>query len=87
VWREPAIPADKVLVPGVLDTTCNYIEHPELVAQRLEKFVEIVGAERVIAGTDCGFGTWSGFGAVDPDICWAKLAALSEGARRATERA
>jgi 5-methyltetrahydropteroyltriglutamate--homocysteine methyltransferase len=87
VWREAAIPSDKVLAPGVLDTTCNYIEHPELVAQRLERFVEIVGRERVMAGTDCGFGTWSGFGSVDPDICWAKLAALSEGARRASERA
>jgi 5-methyltetrahydropteroyltriglutamate--homocysteine methyltransferase len=87
VWREASIPEDKVLVPGVLDTTCNYIEHPELVAQRLERFVEIVGPERVMAGTDCGFGTWSGFGSVDPDICWAKLASLAEGARRASERA
>ena len=85
-WREASIPADKVLAPGVIDSTCNYIEHPDLVAQRLERFAEIVGPERVMAGTDCGFGTWSGFGSVDPDICWAKLAALSEGARRAGER-
>jgi 5-methyltetrahydropteroyltriglutamate--homocysteine methyltransferase len=85
-WREADIPADKILAPGVIDSTCNYIEHPDLVAQRLERYAEIVGADRVMAGTDCGFGTWSGFGSVDPDICWAKLAALSEGARRASER-
>jgi 5-methyltetrahydropteroyltriglutamate--homocysteine methyltransferase len=83
-WREASIPADKVLAPGVIDSTCNYIEHPDLVAQRLQTYADIVGADRVLAGTDCGFGTWSGFGSVDPDICWAKLAALSEGARRAT---
>jgi 5-methyltetrahydropteroyltriglutamate--homocysteine methyltransferase len=86
VWREAAIPDDKTLVPGVLDTTCNYIEHPELVAQRILTYSEIVGPDRVMAGTDCGFGTWSGFGAIDPDICWAKLSSLSEGARRAGER-
>ncbi len=82
-WREASIPADKVLAPGVVDSTCNYIEHPDLVAQRLQTYADIVGADRVMAGTDCGFGTWSGFGSVDPDICWAKLTALSEGARRA----
>jgi 5-methyltetrahydropteroyltriglutamate--homocysteine methyltransferase len=87
VWRDAAIPEDKTLIPGVLDTTCNYIEHPELVAQRILKFTEIVGPDRVMGGTDCGFGTWSGFGAIDPDICWAKLGSLAEGARRATERA
>jgi 5-methyltetrahydropteroyltriglutamate--homocysteine methyltransferase len=87
VWREAAIPEDKTLVPGVLDSTCNYIEHPELVAQRILTYSEIVGPDRVMGGTDCGFGTWSGFGAVDPDICWAKLGSLAEGARRASERA
>jgi 5-methyltetrahydropteroyltriglutamate--homocysteine methyltransferase len=87
VWREAAIPDDKVLVPGVIDTTCNYIEHPMLVAQRLLTYVDIVGAERVIAGTDCGFGTWSGFGAIDPDICWAKLKAMAEGAEMASRGA
>ena len=87
VWRDAAIPDDKILAPGVIDSTCNYIEHPELVAQRLRTFAGIVGPERVIAGTDCGFGTWSGFGAIDPDICWAKLASLSEGARRAAASA
>jgi len=86
VWRGAAIPEDKTLVPGVIDSTCNYIEHPELVAQRLDTYAQIVGADRVMGGSDCGFGTWSGFGAIDPDICWAKLSSLSEGARRASER-
>ncbi len=85
VFRDRAadIPPDKVLIPGAVDTTTNFIEHPELVAQRLERFTEIVGPERVIAGSDCGFGTFAGFGAVDPEIAWAKLATLAEGARRA----
>ncbi len=78
--RRADIPADKVLVPGVIDTTTNFIEHPELVAQRIERFADIIGTDRVIAGSDCGFGTFAGFGAVDPDIAYAKLAALSEGA-------
>jgi 5-methyltetrahydropteroyltriglutamate--homocysteine methyltransferase len=86
-WREAKIPDDKVLAPGVLDSTTNYIEHPELVAQRLGAYVDIVGADRVIAGTDCGFGTWAGFGAIDPDICWAKMQSLSQGAQIASERA
>lgn len=80
------IPEDKVLIPGVIDSTTNFVEHPELVAERIGKFVDIVGAGRVIAGTDCGFSTFAGFGAVDPDIVWAKLATLAEGARRASER-
>ncbi len=82
--RKADIPDDKVLVPGVVDTTTNFVEHPELVAQRIARFVDIVGAERVIAGSDCGFGTFAGFGAVDPDIAYAKLGALSEGARLAS---
>ena len=84
VWKANAakIPDTKILVPGVLDTTANYIEHPDLVAQRLRFFTDIVGRERVMAGTDCGFGTWAGFGAIDPPICWAKLASMAEGARR-----
>jgi 5-methyltetrahydropteroyltriglutamate--homocysteine methyltransferase len=81
-WREAKIPDDKTLVPGVLDSTTNYIEHPDLVAQRIRTYTDIVGPDRVMGGTDCGFGTWSGFGSVDPDICWAKLASLAEGARR-----
>jgi 5-methyltetrahydropteroyltriglutamate--homocysteine methyltransferase len=87
VWRDASIPEDKILAPGVLDSTTNYIEHPELVAQRILAFTDIVGSERVIAGTDCGFGTWAGFGAIDPDICWVKLRSLAEGARIAAERA
>ena len=78
--RRAEIPDDKVLVPGVVDTTTNFVEHPELVAQRIDRFTSIVGRDRVIAGSDCGFGTFAGFGAVDPDIAYAKLAALSEGA-------
>ena len=85
--RKSEIPDDKILIPGVVDTTTNFVEHPELVAQRIEKFTNIVGAERVIAGSDCGFGTFAGFGAVDPDIAFAKLASLAEGAKIATERA
>lgn len=81
--RAADIPDDKVLVPGVVDTTTNFVEHPELVAQRIERFTNIVGAERVIAGSDCGFGTFAGFGSVDPDIAYAKLTALSEGAKLA----
>ena len=85
VFRDRAseIPDDKVLVPGVVDTTTNFVEHPDLVAQRIERFTDIVGSDRVIAGSDCGFGTFAGFGAVDPDIAYAKLGALSEGAKRA----
>lgn len=78
--RKSEIPDDKVLAPGVVDTTTNFVEHPQLVAQRLSRFVDIVGAERVIAGSDCGFGTFAGFGAVDPDIAYAKLKTLREGA-------
>ncbi|WP_420012865.1 cobalamin-independent methionine synthase II family protein [Tateyamaria sp.] len=78
--RRAEIPDDKVLVPGVVDTTTNFVEHPQVVAQRLERFTEIVGSDRVIAGSDCGFGTFAGFGAVDPDIAYAKLISLCEGA-------
>jgi len=88
VFRDRAndIPENKILVPGVIDSTTNFVEHPELVAQRIERFTDIVGAERVVAGTDCGFGTFAGFGAVDPDIAFAKLASLSEGAKLASSR-
>ncbi len=84
--RKAEIPDHITLVPGVVDSTTNFVEHPELVAQRIERFVGIVGAERVIAGSDCGFGTFAGFGAVDPEIAYAKLGALSEGARIAGGR-
>jgi len=82
--RKSEIPDNKVLVPGVVDTTTNFIEHPELVAQRIERFANIVGKDRVIAGSDCGFGTFAGFGAVDPQIAYAKLKSLSEGAALAS---
>ncbi len=78
--RRAEIPDDKILVPGVVDTTTNFVEHPELVAQRIRRFTEIAGADRVIAGSDCGFGTFAGFGAVDPQIAYAKLTSLAEGA-------
>ena len=81
--RKSEIPDNKILVPGVVDTTTNFIEHPELVRQRIERFINIVGEDRVVAGTDCGFGTFAGFGAVDPEIAYAKLDALSEGAKLA----
>ncbi len=85
VWRDSAAP-DWVLIPGCLDSTTNFVEHPELVAQRIETFARLVGPERVIGGTDCGFGTFAGYGAVHGDIAWAKLAALAEGARIASAR-
>ena len=84
--RKSEIPENKVLVPGVVDTTTNFVEHPELVAQRIDRFVEIVGLDRVIAGSDCGFGTFAGYGAVDPDIAYAKLKSLSEGSNIAAQR-
>ena len=82
VFRDRAgdIPDGKILVPGVVDTTTNFVEHPELVAQRIDRFTQIVGHDRVVAGSDCGFGTFAGFGSVDPDIAYAKLSALAEGA-------
>ena len=85
-WAEADIPEDKILIPGALDTTTNFVEHPELVAERIERFAAIVGRERVLAGTDCGFGTFAGFGAVHPDIAYAKLGSLAAGARLASER-
>ena len=78
--RKLDIPDDKILVPGVIDSTTNFVEHPELVAQRIRNFTNIVGRERVIAGSDCGFGTFAGFGSVAPDIAYAKLKSLSQGA-------
>ena len=86
VFRDARIPDDKILVPGVLDSTTNFIEHPELVAERIGRFADIVGRERVMAGTDCGFSTFAGFGAVDEDIVYAKFGAMAEGARIASKR-
>ena len=86
VFRDSKIPDDKILVPGVLDSVSNFIEHPLLVAERIERFANIVGRERVIAGSDCGFSTFAGFGNVDAEIVYAKLAALAEGAAIASKR-
>jgi len=83
---ELSIPDDKVLIPGVIDTKTNVVEHPRLVAQRIERFARAVGRERVIPGTDCGFATFVGFGLVEPDVAWMKLEALVEGAALATNR-
>jgi 5-methyltetrahydropteroyltriglutamate--homocysteine methyltransferase len=84
VWRNVRLPDDKVLIPGVIDSTTNFIEHPELVAERIEHYAEVVGRERVIAGTDCGFGTSAWGRKVDGKIAWAKLRSLVEGARLAS---
>ncbi len=86
VWRDAVIPDDKILVPGVIDTSTNYVEHPELVAQRIGKFAAIVGKDRVLAGTDCGFGTFAGHSKVDPVIAFRKLGALAQGAAIASAR-
>jgi 5-methyltetrahydropteroyltriglutamate--homocysteine methyltransferase len=86
VFKDAAIPQDKILIPGVLSSTTNYVEHPMLVAERIGHFTDIVGRERVIAGTDCGFGTFAGFGPVEPDIAYLKLQSLVEGAQIASRR-
>ncbi len=80
VWRDAKLPDEKVLAPGLIDTCSNYVEHPQLIAQRLERFIDIVGKDRVIASTDCGFGTFAGYGKIDPDVTWKKLKVLREGA-------
>ena len=85
VFERVKLPAGKVLIPGVIDSTTNFIEHPELVAERIARYAKLVGRDNVIAGTDCGFGTWVGQSAVDPDIVWAKLATLAAGARLASK--
>jgi 5-methyltetrahydropteroyltriglutamate--homocysteine methyltransferase len=86
VWSEARIPDDKILAPGLIDTCSNYVEHPELVAQRLARFIDIVGGDRVVASTDCGFGTFAGYGKIDPAVTWKKLAVLREGADIAAAR-
>ena len=87
VWHETKIPDDLVLIPGCLDSTSNFVEHPELIAQRLKNYVDAVGMDRVIAGTDCGFSTFAGFGVVDAGIVWSKFEALAQGAAIASRRA
>jgi 5-methyltetrahydropteroyltriglutamate--homocysteine methyltransferase len=86
VFASQRLPDDKIVIPGVLSTTTNYIEHPLLVAERICRYADQVGRERVMAGTDCGFGTFAGFGPVDPDVAWLKLRSLVEGAQIASER-
>jgi len=86
VWAAAKIPEDKVLAPGLIDTRNNCVEHPELIAQRLARFIDIVGIERVIASTDCGFGTFAGYGKIDPAVTWKKLQALRAGADIAAAR-
>ena len=86
VWRDSGVPDDKVLVPGLIDSCSNYVEHPELIAQRIERFARFVGTERVIAGSDCGFGTFAGYGKIDPAVTWKKFRALREGADLAVMR-
>jgi len=86
VWRDAALPDDKVLIPGVLDSSTNFVEHPELVAERILRFAGIVGRERTLAGSDCGFGTFAGYGKVDADVAFKKLRSLVEGAALASSR-
>ncbi len=80
VWKDAKLPDHKILAPGLIDTCSNYIEHPELIAQRIERFAAIVGPDRVLASTDCGFGTFAGYGKLDPIVTWRKLQSLREGA-------
>jgi len=86
VFEEVKLPSGKVLIPGVIESKTNFIEHPELIAQRIGRYAKLVGRENVIAGSDCGYGTWVGQAAVDPAVVWAKLASMAEGARLATRQ-
>jgi 5-methyltetrahydropteroyltriglutamate--homocysteine methyltransferase len=86
VWKSARIPEDKILIPGLLTSTSNYVEHPELVSQRICQFADIIGRERVMAGTDCGFGTFAGIGKMDSEISFKKLSSLVEGARLASRK-
>lgn len=86
LFEQVKLPAGKILIPGVLDSKTNYVEHPELVAERIGRYARLVGRENVIAGTDCGFGTWVGQAAVDPGVVWAKMASMAEGARLASHK-
>ena len=86
VFETRKLPDGKVLIPGVIESKSNFIEHPEVIANRISNYARLVGRENVIAGSDCGYGTWVGQAAVDPDIVWAKFASLTEGARMASDR-
>ncbi len=84
IFEDVTLPDGKGLIPGVIESKSNFIEHPELIAQRLRRYTDLVGAENVLAGSDCGYGTWVGQAAVDPDVVWAKLRAMREGAELAS---
>ena len=84
LWRAAKLPDDKILAPGLIDSCSNYVEHPELIRQRIERYVSFVGQDRVVASTDCGFGTFANYGKIDPAVTWMKLTALREGAERAS---
>ena len=86
LFERVKLPEGKTIIPGVIESKSSFIEHPELVAQRIARYANLVGRDNVIAGSDCGFGTWVGQAAVDPDVVWAKLAAMAEGARLATRQ-
>jgi 5-methyltetrahydropteroyltriglutamate--homocysteine methyltransferase len=86
LWETHKLPEDKILIPGVISSTMNYIEHPEVVSQRILRYAGVVGRERVIAGSDCGFGTFAGFGPIYPPFCWMKLRSLAEGAEIASTK-
>jgi 5-methyltetrahydropteroyltriglutamate--homocysteine methyltransferase len=86
VFEHVKLPAGKILIPGVLESKSNFIEHPELIAQRIGRYASLVGREHVMAGSDCGYGTWVGQAAVDPDVVWGKMAAMAEGARLASQQ-
>ncbi|MGH7074138.1 MAG: cobalamin-independent methionine synthase II family protein [Stellaceae bacterium] len=85
IWQDTKLPDGKTAIPGVIDTVTNHVEHPRLVAQRIRRFADLLGKENVVAGTDCGFGTFVGFSGCDPKVAWLKLAALAEGARIASD--
>ena len=86
VWERVKLPVGKILIPGVISHATDVIEHPELIAQRIGRYANLVGRENVMAGSDCGYGTWVGQAAVDPDVVWAKMAAMAEGARIASRQ-
>ena len=86
LFEQVKLPEGKIIIPGVIESKSNFIEHPELIAQRIARYANLVGRDNVIAGSDCGFGTWVGQAAVDPDVVWAKLWAIAEGARLATKQ-
>ena len=86
VFEKVKLPDGKMLIPGVLESKSNFIEHPELIAQRIGRYAKLVGRENVMAGSDCGYGTWVGQAAVDPDVVWGKMAAMAEGARLASKQ-